>query len=93
MATVGRKLYINFGDSVVAIERLSGVKPEDLGLTKEVSTKLVNIVNLMGERIELPIDGTLFPVNYGLDLNTYASNSAFWVTIEEYEKAQQLKTK
>jgi hypothetical protein len=86
MRLIGRKLYINFGNLVVAIEKLPRVKPEDMGLTKDIPTKLVDVYEFDGERIEKPVEGRRDPGRFGWDFNRYACEDGIWGTIQEWRK-------
>jgi len=85
MKFIGRKLYINWGNFVIAIEKLSGIKPEDIGMNKENPIKLYNIYEVLGERVESEVEGTINRTEYqwGQDLNIYLTDSDFWLTQEE----------
>ena len=50
MKTIGRKLYIYWGDQIIAIEKYT--KGESVELTKNNPIKLFNIVDILGEKME-----------------------------------------
>ncbi|NJO61614.1 MAG: hypothetical protein HC836_26210 [Richelia sp. RM2_1_2] len=82
---------------VVAIEKLPNMDLNKLGLqiTNQVDddsgfkqaplmrSLLVNIVDCMGERIEQPVVGTMFPTPKGRSFQDYLTDITCWITQEE----------
>lgn len=93
MKLIGRKMYIDFGDYVVAVEKLSKEYSPSLGLSgQENPTELYDIFEAMGERIERKVQGEQIK-RYGYDVNTYMSTPELWVTKEELTNLKDINSK
>lgn len=92
MNFIGRKLYLDWGDLVLAIEKLPMYGKNisfdySIDRSKSLGTKLVDIYEILGERVERPIKGTIIPVNsIGYDVNHIVTDSSLWLSQEEQQE-------
>lgn len=95
MKWVGRRLYIDWGTMVIAIDKLPGMNKSELGLVRPLGeqsmpTKLVDVYDMDGSRLEYPVEGTPFKVvNCGWEIGRYITETSMWMTKEESEKGRE----
>jgi hypothetical protein len=83
-------MYIYFGDYVVAIEKLTRVKPSSMGLSPENPIKLVDVLDFgHGQKIERPVEGQIVRRAYGWELNDYLAHGELWATLEEHDMVEK----
>jgi len=100
---IGRKLYIGWGENVVvAIEKLN-IPAKSMGLEHTIKDcygtakhlKLVNIVTLMGERVEVPVKGVLVDMDVtelGAEFQEFLTNKYNWATDVEFDWLDSLES-
>lgn len=87
MNPIGRKLYIDFGDYIIAIEKYTKEYSSSMGLElngQENPSELYDIFDVMGQRLESKVLGKQTK-KYGCDVNTYVATPRLWLTKEEFE--------
>lgn len=85
---IGRKLYIDWGDKCIAIEKY--IKGEGENVTKENPTKLMNILSLDGiSKMEVEVKPARTKLRYGLPIDFYLCDNSFWLTKEECIKREE----
>ncbi len=97
---VGRKMYIKWTDKdgkpfVIALEKLVGVKPEDVEIIDnddicKASVKLANVEYVDGiqEITTILKDAPAFVPRKGWDINSIFRDETCWVTNEELKRLE-----
>src|SRR5574344_3025531 len=93
MKAIGRKIYINCGDHIIAIEKYAKNEFFEEAQLNNQTISIFDIKECCGAKMESFVGRPAAEKCYGQKIDEYLSNKEFWATEEEFDNLNSHKLK